>query len=194
VTDGRARCSWASLDDPLYLAYHDEEWGVPSHDGRHLFEMLILEGAQAGLSWATILRKREGYRRAFGGFDPEAVATFGEADVERLMGDGGIVRNRAKIQSAIGNARAVAGLIEEAGSLDAWIWGFVDGAPLQNRRQAGDPVPAETELSGRLSKELRRRGFRFVGPTVCYSFMQAVGMVNDHLVDCFRHADLGGLA
>jgi DNA-3-methyladenine glycosylase I len=190
--DGRRRCSWPSVDDALYLAYHDEEWGVPSHDDRDLFEMLILEGAQAGLSWATILRKREGYRRAFQGFDPEVVAAFGEADVERLMGDAGIVRNRAKIQSSIANARAVAGLVEEAGSLNAWIWGFVDGSPIHNRWRAGDAIPAETELSGRLSKELRRRGFRFVGPTVCYSFMQSVGMVNDHLVDCFRYAELGG--
>lgn len=192
TADGRRRCSWAGLDDPLYLAYHDREWGVPSHDDRELFEMLVLEGAQAGLSWATILRKRDGYRRAFGNFDPAAVAAYGDAEVERLMGDAGIVRNRAKIMAAIGNARAVPALVEEAGSLDAWIWSFVEGAPLQNRWHAGDGPPAVTELSSRLSRELRRRGFRFVGPTVCYSFMQSVGMVNDHHVECFRHAELGG--
>jgi DNA-3-methyladenine glycosylase I len=190
--DGRVRCPWSGLGDPLYLAYHDEEWGVPSHDDRHLFEMLVLEGAQAGLSWATILRKREGYRRAFHGFDPEVVAGFGDADVSRLMEDPGIVRNRAKIQSAIGNARAARELVAEAGSLDAWLWSFVGGRPQQNRWGAGSPVPADTALSARLSRELRRRGFRFVGPTVCYSFMQAVGMVNDHLTGCFRHRELGG--
>ena len=171
--------------DPLYAAYHDEEWGTPSHDDRHLYEMIVLEGAQAGLSWSTILRKREGYRSAFAGFDAEAVGRFGPADVERLMADPGIVRNRRKVESAIANAQAVLAVREEHGSLDAFLWGLVPGAPL--RRASGD-VPAETAESRNMSRALKRAGFRFVGPTVCYAFMQAVGIADDHSPGCFRYA------
>jgi DNA-3-methyladenine glycosylase I len=172
--------------DPLYVAYHDEEWGMPSHDERHLFEMLVLEGAQAGLSWSTILKKREGYRRAFAGFDAAAVARFGPKDVTRLMNDAGIVRNRLKIESAIANARAVL----EAGDLDELLWSFVDGEPRQNRFKKLADIPAETPESKAMSKELKKRGFRFVGPTVCYAFMQACGLVNDHTTDCFRYSEV----
>jgi DNA-3-methyladenine glycosylase I len=188
----RPRCAWAGLTDPAYVAYHDEEWGVPSHDDRHLFEMLVLEGAQAGLSWATILRKRGGYRRAFEGFDPARVAEFDEPRIEALMQDSGIVRNRAKIQAAVGNARAALAVRDEWGSLDAYLWRFVDGQPITGRWKAVGELPAETDVSRAMSKELKRRGFRFVGPTVCYSFMQAVGMVNDHVASCFRYRELGG--
>jgi DNA-3-methyladenine glycosylase I len=181
------RCAWVPPADPLYVAYHDDEWGAPSHDDRHLFELLVLEGAQAGLSWSTILRKREGYRRAFDGFDAERVARYGQADVERLLGDAGIVRNRLKVESAIANARATLAVREELGSLDAYLWSFVDGSPVQNRWRSLSEIPAETAESKTMSKELKRRGFRFVGPTVCYAFMQAVGLVNDHVVDCFRY-------
>jgi DNA-3-methyladenine glycosylase I len=174
----------------LYVVYHDEEWGVPSHDDRHLFEMLVLEGAQAGLSWSTILRKRENYRRAFAGWDREAVARFGPRDVERLMGDAGIVRNRAKIEAAIGNARAAVAAAEEHGSLNELLWGFVDGTPIRNRWRRLSDIPAEMDVSKAMSKELKRRGFRFVGPTICYAFMQAVGMVNDHVVSCFRYREV----
>ena len=167
-------------------AYHDEEWGVPTHDDRLLFELLTLEGAQAGLSWSTILNKREGYRRAFAGFDPAAVAAFGERDVARLLADPGIVRNRLKVESAIANARAILAV----GSFDGYLWRFVDGKPLVGRRTSMRDVPAATDLSRTLSRELKRDGFRFVGPTVCYSFMQATGMVNDHTVDCYRFAEL----
>lgn len=187
------RCGWVS-DDPLYLAYHDEEWGVPVHDDRRLFEMLVLEGAQAGLSWLTVLRRREGYRRAFEGFDAERVARYGPGDVERLLADPGIVRNRAKVEAAIANARAVLRLKEEGGSLDRLLWGFVGGRPRQNRWASLREVPPETAESKAMSRELRRRGFGFVGPTICYAFMQAVGMVNDHTVDCFRHRPVAGLA
>jgi DNA-3-methyladenine glycosylase I len=176
------RCAWVPEGDPLYVAYHDEEWGVPSHDERHLFELLVLEGAQAGLSWSTILHKREGYRHAFARFDAEEVARFGAGDVERLLGDAGIVRNRLKIESAIGNARAVL----EAGGLDELVWSFVGGEPKVNGWRSLAEIPAETEESKAMSKELKRRGFRFVGPTVCYAFMQACGLVGDHTVDCFR--------
>ena len=172
--------------DPLYVAYHDEEWGVPSHDEQQLFEMLMLEGAQAGLSWSTILRKREGYRKAFAGFEVAKVARFGPRDIERLMGDAGIVRNRLKIESAIANARATL----ELESLDELLWSFVDGKPLQNRFRRLTDIPAETAESKAMSKELKRRGFRFVGPTVCYAFMQACGLVNDHTVDCFRYREV----
>ena len=174
------------------LAHHDEEWGVPSHDERHLYELLTLEGAQAGLSWATILRKREGYRVAFAGFDPEAVARFTDRDVERLLHDPGIVRNRLKVESTVSNARAVLRLREEAGGLDAYLWSFVGGAPIVERRRSLADLPAETELSRALSRDLKRRGFRFVGPTVCYAFMQSVGLVNDHVVGCFRFTELAG--
>ena len=179
------RCAWVPADDPLYVAYHDEEWGTPSHDDRHLYEMIVLEGAQAGLSWSTILRKREGYRSAFAGFDAEAVARFGPADIDRLMADAGIVRNRLKVESAVANARAVLAVREEHGSLDAFLWGLVPGAPL--RRGSGD-VPAETAESRNMSRALKRAGFRFVGPTVCYAFMQAVGIADDHAPTCFRYA------
>ena len=186
------RCEWVPEGDPLYVAYHDEEWGVPSHEDSHLYEMLTLEGAQAGLSWATILRKREGYRTAFAGFDPTAVARLGPADVERLLGDPGIVRNRLKVESAIVNARCVLAVQEELGSLDAYLWGFVEGEPLVGRWRTLGEIPAETAESRAMSRDLKRRGFRFVGPTVCYAFMQATGLVNDHVVSCFRFGELGG--
>ncbi len=181
------RCGWAPENDPLYLAYHDQEWGVPSHDERHLFEMLVLEGAQAGLSWSTILRKREGYRRAFAGFDVEAVALFGAHDVERLLADPGIVRNRLKVESAVANAKATIA----AGGLDGLLWSFVGGEPRVNHWRKLAELPAETDESRAMSKELKRRGFRFVGPTICYSLMQACGLVNDHVVACFRYAEVG---
>jgi DNA-3-methyladenine glycosylase I len=174
------------------LRYHDEEWGVPSHDDRHLFEMLTLEGAQAGLSWATILRKREGYREAFGGFDPEPVARFKGRDVERLMKDTGIVRNRMKIEAAIANARATLDVRDELGSLDSYLWSFVDGRPIKNRWKRLGELPADTPASKAMSKDLKKRGFRFVGPTICYAFMQAVGMVNDHVTGCFRYREVSG--
>jgi DNA-3-methyladenine glycosylase I len=186
------RCGWVPEEDPLYVAYHDEEWGVPSHDERHLFELLVLEGAQAGLSWSTILRKRDGYRQAFADFEPEAVAGFGERDVERLLGDAGIVRNRAKIEAAIANARATLAAREELGGLDSFLWSFVGGKPLVNRWRTVGEIPTETPESKSMSKELKRRGFRFVGPTTCYAFMQAAGLVNDHTVDCFRYPLLSG--
>jgi DNA-3-methyladenine glycosylase I len=186
------RCEWVPAGDPLYAAYHDEEWGVPSHEDSHLYEMVTLEGAQAGLSWATILRKREGYRTAFAGFDATAVARFGPADVERLLGDAGIVRNRLKVESTIVNARCVLAVQEELGSLDAYLWGFVGGEPLVGRWRALGEIPAETAESRAMSRDLKRRGFRFVGPTVCYAFMQATGLVNDHVVSCFRFGELGG--
>jgi DNA-3-methyladenine glycosylase I len=187
------RCTWAG-DDPLMIAYHDLEWGAPVHDDRGLFEFLILEGAQAGLSWSTILRKREGYRRAFAGFDPQEVARFDEARLQELLADPGIVRNRRKIEAAVANARALLAVREEYGGFDAYIWGFAGGAPVQNRWQALPQVPAQTLASQTMSRDLARRGFRFVGPTICYAFMQAVGMVNDHVVGCFRHAELVGSA
>jgi len=179
------RCGWAT-SDPLYLAYHDEEWGVPVHDDRRLFEMLILEGAQAGLSWITILKRREGYRRAFEGFDPERIARYGKKDVNRLLADTGIIRNRAKVEATIKNAQAYLALAAEAGSLDRFLWQFVGGAPKVNRWRALKEIPAETPESKALSKELKRRGFGFVGSTICYAFMQAVGMVDDHVLSCFK--------
>jgi len=184
------RCEWAPANDPLYVAYHDEEWGVPSHDDRHLYEMVVLEGAQAGLSWSTILRKREGYRRAFAGFDPGIVARYGTADRERLLGDAGIVRNRLKVESAISNAQRVLEVQEAEGSLAAYLWSFVGGTPIVGRFRELRELPAETEESRAMSKDLKRRGFRFVGPTVCYAFMQATGMVNDHVVSCFRYGEV----
>jgi DNA-3-methyladenine glycosylase I len=199
VTDGDSpdvrRCAWAgTAADATYLRYHDEEWGVPSHDERHLFEMLVLEGAQAGLSWATILHKRAGYRAAFAGFDAHAVAAFGAADVERLLADPSIVRNRLKVEAAISNARAVLAIGDRPGALDRVLWSFVGGTPRQNGWPTMADIPAATEESRTMSRELRRLGFRFVGPTVCYAFMQATGMVNDHVVGCFRHAELTDLA
>jgi DNA-3-methyladenine glycosylase I len=184
------RCEWAPADDPDYLAYHDEEWGVPVHDDHRLFEMLTLEGAQAGLSWSTILHKREGYRRAFEGFDPGAVARFTPAKVARLLKDPSIVRNRLKVESTVANAKAVLALQADEASLDTYLWSFVGGAPIVNRWQRLDQIPAETKVSLAMSKDLKRRGFRFVGPTVCYAFMQATGMVNDHVVNCFRYAEV----
>lgn len=181
------RCPWAG-SDPLYQAYHDREWGVPEHDDRRLFEFLVLEGAQAGLSWLTILRKRENYRRVFDGFDPAAVAAFDEARVAQLLADPGIVRNRLKIRSAAANARAFVAIQAQYGSFDAYVWQFVGGRPLVNQWRTMADVPAETELSRALSRDLKRRGFSFVGPTITYSFMQAVGMVNDHLLSCFRRS------
>jgi DNA-3-methyladenine glycosylase I len=185
------RCAWAG-SDPLYRAYHDGEWGVPVHDDRLLFEFLILEGAQAGLSWITILRKRPAYRTAFSGFDPQLVAAFDEAKQAELLLDPGIVRNRLKIAAAVGNARAFLAVQQEFGSFDAYLWRFVEGQPLQNSWQRLEQVPASTTVSDALSKDLKRRGFRFVGSTICYAFMQAVGMVNDHTVDCFRWQQVGG--
>jgi DNA-3-methyladenine glycosylase I len=188
------RCEWVPEGDSAYVAYHDQEWGVPSHEDRHLFEMLVLEGAQAGLSWSTILRKREGYRRAFAGFDAERVARLGKREVERLLADPGIVRNRLKVESAVTNARAVLDVRDEHGSLDAYLWTFVGGRPKRNRFRTLSEIPAETEKSRAMSKDLKRRGFRFVGPTVCYAFMQAVGMVDDHVTSCFRWAEVDRLA
>ena len=181
------RCAWASGDDDPTLAYHDEEWGVPSHDERHLFEMLTLEGAQAGLSWRTILHKREGYRRAFAGFDVAKVARFDPAKVERLLADPAIVRNRLKVESTVANARAIRDL---DGSFDELLWSFVDGAPGVNHWRRLSDLPAETPASRAMSKDLKRRGFRFVGPTVCYSLMQATGLVNDHVTSCFRYREI----
>jgi DNA-3-methyladenine glycosylase I len=185
----KRRCPWC-LGSELYRRYHDEEWGVPVHDDRRLFEYLTLEGAQAGLSWSTILAKRENYRRAFARFDPAKVARFGARDAKRLMRDAGIVRNRLKIESTISNARAFLAVRREFGTFDAYLWTFVNGRPLQNRRRSMKNVPARTELSDAISMDLKRRGFRFVGSTIMYAFMQAVGMVNDHLVNCYRHAQL----
>ncbi|NLF19203.1 MAG: DNA-3-methyladenine glycosylase I [Lentisphaerae bacterium] len=189
----KTRCEWCGTD-PLYAAYHDDEWGVPVHDDRRLFELLTLEGAQAGLSWLTILRKRENYRKAFYAFDPARVATCTEEDVARLLADAGIVRNRLKIESAIKNARGVLAVQEEYGSLDTYLWRYVDGIPEQNAWRSMSELPARTELSDAMSKDLKKRGFNFVGSTICYAFMQAVGMVNDHTVDCFRHKEIRDLA
>jgi DNA-3-methyladenine glycosylase I len=186
----KPRCGWASLDDPLYLAYHDTEWGVPQHDDRVLFEFLILEGAQAGLSWATILRKRENYRRAFVGFDPAKVARFDAARQRRLLNDPGIVRNRLKIAAAVRNARAFLDVQREFGSFDRYVWQFVSGQPTDGRRKAIKDIPATTDESDAMSNDLKRRGFTFVGSTICYAFMQAVGMVNDHVEGCFRYREV----
>jgi DNA-3-methyladenine glycosylase I len=180
------RCAWVPEADPDYVAYHDDEWGVPSHDERHLFEMLTLEGAQAGLSWSTILRKREGYRKAFADFDAAKVARFSDTKVERLLADPGIVRNRLKVESTVNNARRVL----ELDSLSDYLWSFVDGEPKVNRFRKLSELPAETAESKAMSKDLKKRGFRFVGPTVCYAFMQACGLVNDHTVDCFRYREV----
>lgn len=184
-----SRCFWVG-DDPLYLAYHDEEWGVPVRDDRKLFEMLILEGAQAGLSWITVLRRREGYRRAFDGFDPEKIAGYGPDKIATLLADDGIIRNRAKVDAAIANARAFLRLRDEPGGFSGFLWSFVGGEPRRNRWRERGEVPAETAESKAMSKELRKRGFSFVGPTICYAFMQAVGMVNDHQVGCFRYHEV----
>jgi DNA-3-methyladenine glycosylase I len=188
----KVRCSWCG-DDPLYVAYHDRQWGVPVRAERALFEMLVLEGAQAGLSWLTILRKREGYRRAFAGFDPAKVARFDARRVERLLSDPGIVRNRLKIEAAVRNARGVLALRGTHGGLARFLWGFVGDRPLQNRWDSLAKMPAHTPQSDAMSVGLRRLGFGFVGPTVCYAFMQAVGLVNDHTTDCYRHAEVAKL-
>jgi len=187
----RNRCEWATRNE-LETRYHDTEWGVPSRDDRHLFEMLVLEGAQAGLSWDTILRKREHYRRAFAGFDPVKVARFDRARRARLLRDPGIVRNRLKIEAAVINAKQCLSLREEHGSFADYLWRFVDGAPIRNSWTSLAEVPAETPESRLMSRDLTRRGFKFVGPTICYAFMQAVGLVNDHVVGCFRHRQIGG--
>lgn len=189
----RQRCPWGTAT-PEYVAYHDTEWGVPLHDDRRLFELLCLEGAQAGLSWLTILRRRDGYRAAFDGFDPARMAAYTDADRARLLSDVRIVRNRAKVDAFVGNARAFLSLTDgAAGGFDAWLWRFVGGVPIRNAwRQMAD-VPAQTSVSRELSTELRRAGFAFVGPTISYAFMQAAGLVNDHLVDCFRHAEVAAL-
>lgn len=190
----KKRCAWSGTD-PLYIAYHDEEWGVPVHDDRVLFEFLVLEGAQAGLSWSTILRKRDAYRRAFDRFDPRKVARYDTRKVAALLADAGIVRNRAKIASAIKNAKAFLDVQAEFGSFDVYQWRFVDGRPIQNRRRALADIPPRSTQSDAMSKDLKSRGFSFVGSTIVYAHMQAVGMVNDHVVDCFRHrevAKLGG--
>ena len=186
------RCSWART--PLSIAYHDLEWGVPVHDDNLLFEFLTLEGAQAGLSWETILKKRDGYRQAFAGFDPTLVAKFGPAQVARLLRNPGIVRNRLKIASTVGNAKAFLAVQHEFGSFDAYVWSFVGGTPRVNRRRTLGQVPPRTPQSDALSRDLLGRGFKFVGSTICYAFMQAVGMVNDHTVDCFRHEQVGTIA
>lgn len=188
--DTRVRCAWGDTDDPAYRAYHDEEWGVPVRDERHLFELLILEGAQAGLSWSTILRKRDGYRSAFSGFDVAAVAAFADADTARLLADPGIVRNRAKVGAAVGNARATLQLYDAGSTLVEHLWSFVDGRPVRNTWEAIGSIPAETDVSRAMSTDLRARGFRFVGPTICYALMQSAGLVNDHLVTCFRYAEV----
>ena len=193
MSEGVKRCAWVT-GDPLYLAYHDEEWGVPAHDERHLFEMLILEGAQAGLSWITILRKREAYRRAFAQFDPALVARFGDAEVAARLADPGIVRNRLKVASAVGNAAAFLAIQAEHGSFDRFVWGRLGGHPRPNRWRRPADVPARTPESDALSKELLRRGFKFVGSTICYAYMQAIGLVNDHLVTCFRHPQVSALS
>lgn len=193
LTDGLVRCGWGGAwADPAYVAYHDEEWGVPVRDERHLFELLVLEGAQAGLSWSTVLHRRDGYRRAFEGFDPEVVAAYGDADIERLLADPGIIRNRAKVNAAIAAARATLALREEGIGLVDHLWSFVGGAPIVNRRQSIGEIPAETDESRAMSRDLKRRGFSFVGPTICYALMQSAGFVNDHEVSCFRWSEING--
>lgn len=187
----KQRCGWGT-NDPEMLRYHDEEWGAPVHDDRRLFEMLVLEGAQAGLSWSTILHRREHYRRAFDGFDPAKVAAYKEKDVDRLLSEPGVIRNRRKIESAVNNAKKLLEVQGEFGSFDAYIWGFVGEAPKMNRFTSFREMPAETKESRAMSADLKRRGFSFVGPTICYAYMQSVGMVNDHLVACYRHRELGG--
>lgn len=183
----KTRCPWSLLGNDRYVAYHDEEWGVPVHDDRRQFEFLVLESAQAGLSWATVLNKREGYRRAFADFDPQRVARMNESHIERLVQDSAIIRNRLKIMAAVNNAREFLAVQEEFGSFDAYIWRFVDGRPIRNRWSRQEEVPASSHQSDALSKDLRQRGFKFMGTTIVYAHMQAVGMVNDHLVSCFRH-------
>ena len=183
------RCAWCG-DDPLYIDYHDREWGVPLHDERRLFEMLCLEGAQAGLSWITILKKREGYRKAFDNFEKEKIVLYSDADIERLRADSNIVRNKLKIHSVIQNAKSVLRLYEEGKTLDTYLWDYVDGVPIQNHWKNMSELPATTPLSEEMSKDLKKRGFKFIGPTICYALMQSIGMVNDHVVDCCRHEEV----
>ena len=191
--DSVVRCPWPK-QDPLYIAYHDEEWGVPEFDDRALYEKLVLDGFQAGLSWITILRKRENFRRAFEGFDPVKIARYSQAKIAKLMADPGIVRNRAKVESAVLSARAYLEVMDKGPGFSALLWNFLDGEPKQNRFRSVSQVPAETKLSRQISADLVRRGFKFVGPTIVYAFMQATGMVNDHLVTCYRHAECARLA
>ena len=193
MADALTRCGWCG-QGALYQAYHDREWGVPLHDDRALFELLTLEGAQAGLSWLTVLKKRDNYREAFAGFDPARVARFSADDEARLLANPGIIRNRLKIAATISNARAFLDMQAEFGSFDGWLWRFVDGRPIHNTWSDLSQVPASTPLSDTLSKALRRRGFRFVGSTICYAFMQSAGLVNDHLTTCFRHREVAGLS
>lgn len=193
MSEGDKRCPWC-LGSQLYKAYHDQEWGTPSHDDRHLFEMIVLEGAQAGLSWSTILNKRENYRAAFDNFDAERIARYGERKIAKLLADSGIVRNRLKIAAAVQNAKACLEVRDEFGSLDAFLWQFVSGKPLQNHRKSLKEVPARTAESDAMSKALIKRGFKFVGSTICYAFMQATGMVNDHLITCPRYPEVVRLA
>ncbi len=193
--DHRTRCAWATMSsDPLMVAYHDQEWGQPVHDDRLLFEFLILEGAQAGLNWLTVLKKRDNYRRAFDGFDPATVAGYDESKIASLLSDPGIIRNRLKIHSAVRNARATLNIQKEFGSFDAYVWRCVDGVPKVNSWRSLKELPARTAESDALSKDLIKRGFNFVGSTICYAYMQAIGMVNDHTVDCFRYDEVGRLA
>ena len=193
MTEKIIRCTWPG-DDPLYQNYHDKEWGVPEWESQALFEKLILDGFQAGLSWITILRKRENFQKAFDGFDPELIAKYGKRDINRLLKDAGIVRHRGKIESAIGNARVFLDIQNKESSFSDYLWNFVDGTPRQNNWKRMDQLPAQTPQSQTMSKDLKARGFKFCGPTICYAFMQAVGMVNDHTCDCFRHAALAKTA
>ncbi len=186
---GKIRCQWAGAD-PLYIRYHDTEWGVPLHDDRKLLEFLLLEGAQAGLSWITILRKRENYRNAFDHFDPRKIAAYGAGKVEALLSDKGIVRNRRKIESAIQNARAFLSVQKEFGNFDAYVWRFAEGRPIRNAWKTCEDIPAKTDMSTTMSMDLKKRGFTFVGPTICYALMQGIGMVNDHTTDCFRYHEI----
>ncbi len=190
LNGGKMRCHWCDESSPLYVKYHDEEWGVPCHDEGRLFEMLVLEGMQAGLSWITILKKRENFRRAFDGFDYRRVALYGEEKVEELLADSGIIRNKLKLRSVVGNARVFMEIQEEFGSFDKYIWGFSGGEPVRNSWLCHEDVPVNTELSNEISADLKGRGMSFVGFTIVYSFMQAIGMVNDHEVRCFRHGEL----
>ncbi|MBN1932363.1 MAG: DNA-3-methyladenine glycosylase I [Desulfobacterales bacterium] len=185
----KPRCSWVGTD-PLYLQYHDTEWGTPVHDDRKLFEFLILEGAQAGLSWITILKKRENYRKAFHNFDPHRIAAYDDIQIKNLLSDKGIIRNKRKIESAVKNAKAFLAVQKEFGSFDAYIWRFVEGCPINSGRQTQDEVPTKTRESLLMSRDLKQRGFQFVGPTICYAFMQAIGMVNDHVVECYRYYEI----
>ena len=189
----KQRCSWCQ-SDPLYIQYHDDEWGIPLHNDLLLFELLTLEGAQAGLSWLTVLKKRENYRKAFHDFDCHIISKYTEEDINRLMSDAGIIRNRLKIESVIKNAKGIIKIQKEFGSFDKFIWEYVDGVPLQNKRHTLKEIPNQTDISQKMSKALKSYGFNFVGPTICYAFMQAIGMVNDHMVECFRHDEIKNIS